>query len=149
MSSNAVATHDSTLLELPLELLCKVFGELNDESLPSVRLACKRLDTASFDMFAQSFINVRACYILEEARWKLDFDILNRSPRLTDRLRELTFTDQPLELKDIGDLNDVVLKASANTMAGFCKRPFWRLRPRRLESCKHGTWETPCSRVRA
>lgn len=119
MSSNAVPSHDPTLLGLPLELLCKVFDELNDESLPSVRLACKDLDEASFDKFTHAFINVRACCILEEARWKLLFDILNRSPRLTDRLRELTFKDDRLELKDSRDLNTVVRKDASRAMLGF------------------------------
>lgn len=121
MSSNAVPSHEPTLLGLPLELLCKVFGELNDESLPSIRLARKSLDAGSFDKFAQAFINGRACYIFEEARWKLLLNIIDRTPRLGGRLRELTFTDQRLGLKNTRDLNNVVLEATAkfNVTVGF------------------------------
>lgn len=89
---------ESRLLALPLELLTRVTDNLNDESLPSLRLACKTLEGATFNRFVKTLQNTTCC-IYYESRWLSLKRFLNGSPRLVNAVHGILFTTDPLEGK--------------------------------------------------
>jgi hypothetical protein len=90
---------DSRLLSLPMELLTRITDRLNNESLSTLRLACKTLEGTTFDRFTKTFM-VSYCCIYYEARWLSLKKFLHGSPRLVASLKCIDFTTNPLERCD-------------------------------------------------
>lgn len=83
------------MLELLLELLQRVTNSLNDESLSTLRLTCKALETATLDRFVAVYLRWRHFYIRDSARWTLLKNLL--STRLSSRMEIISFTLEQLE----------------------------------------------------
>ena len=99
MATNGQA---SPLLALPVELIGRIADSLTPESLLMLRLTCKILEHSTYDLFAKTFFEQRFCCIYYEPRWLLLNNVL--SSRLGSRLREVTFTERPLEFKRYTDV---------------------------------------------
>ena len=99
-----MATNDNTsaLLALPVELVGRIANSLEPESLLMLRLTCKALEHSTYDLFTKTFFEQRFCCIYYEPQWLLLKDII--SSRLASRLREVTFTTDPLGYKLYRDL---------------------------------------------
>lgn len=99
-----MATSDNTpaLLALPVELVGRIADSLEPESLLMLRLTCKVLEHTTYDLFAKTFFERRFCCIYYEPRWLLMDHVI--SSRLGTRVREVTFTIEPLESKRYKDL---------------------------------------------
>ena len=67
-----------------------------------LRLTCKVLEHLTYDLFSKTFFERRYCCIYYETRWLLMKAVI--SSRLGGRVREVTFTQQPLECKRYEDL---------------------------------------------
>lgn len=90
---------ESRLLALPLELVIRITDNLNDESLPTLRLTCRTLEGVVFDRFTKTFQDSYCC-IYYESRWLSLKRFLGGSARLVNTLRSVTFTSDPLERHD-------------------------------------------------
>ena len=99
-----MVTNDQTppLLALPVELVGRIADSLTPESLLMLRLTCKVLEHSTYDLFSKTFIERRYCCIIYEPRWLLLDNIV--TSRLGSRVREVTFTPEPLESKQSKDL---------------------------------------------
>ena len=97
-------TSEFRLLDLSTDVLTLVLNFLNIESLTSVRRACKALDTVTFDRFADHYFAHVYCFICTPNALNRLKDILRNSLRLTERIREVTLTDEYLEDMTVYDM---------------------------------------------
>lgn len=77
-----------------MELLDRIAGQLEDDhdASFSTRLACKTLEAATFDRFANAFFRAREYCIFYERSLRRLQDLLASSSRLAARMRHMTFT---------------------------------------------------------
>lgn len=116
MAANKSTKNDGKsphLMAVPVELLQRVANNLSDETLPTFRLTCKAIETATFDQFADTFFKTRYCYIHDEPRWTLLRDVL--SSMMADRIRRVVFTNKVLAPASAGQLQIVPEKRSYYT----------------------------------
>lgn len=99
----------STLLALPVELVTRITDFLDKEHLLMVRLACKSLDTITFDRFAEEYFAHVYCWIAASKSYDRLRTIIGDSSRLRGRVRQLTFTANILEEQSV-DFVHAVLK---------------------------------------
>ncbi|KAM0702065.1 hypothetical protein Q7P35_010975 [Cladosporium inversicolor] len=91
----AINNNTSALLALPVELVGRIADSLEPESLLMLRLTCKVLEHSTYDLFAKTFFERRFSCIYYEPRWLLLNKVIHS--RLSNRVREVTFTTDPLE----------------------------------------------------
>jgi len=93
----ATATsEESLLLALPMELIQRITIQFDDDddAIFSTRLACKTLEAATFDRFADRFFkHHHYCIYYKRSLLRLQ-DLLESSSRLTTRIRHITFTSR-------------------------------------------------------
>jgi hypothetical protein len=84
----------SFLLDLPMELLQRITVQLDvdRDAILSTRLACKTLEAATFDCFAEKFFNSHQYCILYRVSLLRLYALLASSSRLMARMRKVTFT---------------------------------------------------------
>lgn len=124
-----MATNNQTLpllLALPVELVGRIADSLTPESSLMLRLTCKVLEHSTYDLFSKTFFERRYCCIFYEARWLLLKNVI--SSRLGSRVREVTFTIEPLESKHDTDLQLAPNKCDEDmrTAQTAAKRYLWR-----------------------
>jgi hypothetical protein len=89
------------LLDLPPELVARIASFVNAETLIQVRLACKILQSITFDQFAKYF-EERYCSISTTEDfirlWQL-------TPRLANRMRKLILTSDVLKGRPVTDIH--------------------------------------------
>lgn len=108
--SGAVVPSDSTenemlgLLDLPPELVARIASFVNDEVLITLRLACKTLEAITFERFATEHCETVYCWIVENTDFRRLRDILQHSPRLSSRIRRITFTADVLKGRPLSTL---------------------------------------------
>lgn len=88
-----------------MELLQRITKSLNDESLPTLQLTYKTLESAKLDQFTETFLSKRCYFVHEESRRVLLKNLL--STRLAGRMREITFTHDSLEGKSWQEVQTV------------------------------------------
>lgn len=98
MAPHAVETIDqhSRLLDLPIELLDRTIALLQPEALLPLRLACKTLESATFESFVKAFVTKRVYYMLPKASWTQLRKSLRSFPRLVDNIKVFEFTKSAL-----------------------------------------------------
>lgn len=84
--------NDSDLLDLPVELLQRITGFLDDEPLTAFRLTCKACEAATFEQFIRCYCTLRYCFILDQEQWEKLECQFRQSPRLTRFTGGLTLT---------------------------------------------------------
>jgi len=87
-------SEESLLLALPMELMQRITIQFDDDddAIFSTRLACKTLEAATFDGFADRFFkHHHYCIYYKRSLLRLH-DLLKSSSRLTTRIRHITFT---------------------------------------------------------
>lgn len=122
-----MATNNQTtpLLALPVELVGRIADSLTPESLLMLRLTCNLLEHLTYDLFSKTFFERRYCCIFYEPRWLLLKNVI--SSRLGSRVREVTFTIEPLESKHDTDLQLAPNKFDEDmrTAQSIAKRDLW------------------------
>jgi hypothetical protein len=93
------------LLELPTDVLHRILGLLHNETLICVRRTCKSLDAVTFDRFADEHFAYIYCWTYTHNAFERLKDILQHAPRLRDRIRKITLTDDFLEDQPISALH--------------------------------------------
>ena len=56
------------ILGLPTELLQQIALNCSDETLVTLRLACRKMEAATLDMWAKEYISRLECFMLDHAR---------------------------------------------------------------------------------
>jgi hypothetical protein len=103
--SKVSTTRSFRLLDLPTDLTHRVLSFVNTESLTSVRRTCKALDAVTFDRFADERFAHTYCWNYTSSAFERLKDILQNAPRLRDRIRKVTLTDDFLEDQSIEALH--------------------------------------------
>lgn len=85
------------LLDLPVEVVARVTSFASSETLIPVRLACKALEDITFDRFATENFSHVYCWVAIVDDFKRLGEILQQSPRLSSRMRQLTLTTNALK----------------------------------------------------
>ncbi|KAK4502239.1 hypothetical protein PRZ48_005664 [Zasmidium cellare] len=86
------------ILQLPPEILTHIASFVKVEpDLLELRLTCRSLAAAAFDLFANEFIANLRCFVLDPVRLHRVNSILSR-PHLARKVREVTFTVDGCEL---------------------------------------------------
>lgn len=117
-------TNDSDLLDLPVELLQRITGFLDDEPLTALRLTCKTLEAATFDQFTKRYCTVRCCFVLDQEQWeKLELQF-RQSPRLTSLTGALILTTDYWKGRGSSNLQLAPEKQYDNIQTAQCKA--WR-----------------------
>lgn len=94
----------SRLLGLSTDVLHQILGLLHTETIYNVRRTCKVLDAITFDRFAdEHFAHIYCWVYTSDALVRLK-DILQNAPRLVERIRRVTLTDDYLEDRKIDDM---------------------------------------------
>lgn len=83
---------NSALLGLPMELLQRITSNVTNEALLSLRLACKTLETATFEQFRAKYFEDRTCFVFLISRWCQLEKTLNNSPQLLKQVKQFCFT---------------------------------------------------------
>ncbi|KAM0716735.1 hypothetical protein Q7P37_008180 [Cladosporium fusiforme] len=101
MAEPAEPTNDqkeSKLLALPPELVEKIIPFVTDEALIPLRLTCKTLHDLSFNHFTRVYFSNLYCCMSEMDRYERLLNIIEGSSRIKDRIRDVIFTSDILEL---------------------------------------------------
>lgn len=118
-SADIFFTSEFRLLNLSTDVLTLVLNFLNDESLTSVRRTCKALDRVTFDRFADQYFAHIYCFIFTPDALERLKEILQNAPRLRERIRQVTLTDDYLEDRTIYDMNIVINENESEEAARF------------------------------
>lgn len=98
------------ILTLPPELTIRVLSFLDTEMLPTIRLTCRALEDASFDLFVEAHFAHIYCWIFKPQAFRRLKDIVQNSPTLRARIRRVTLTDNAIEDQPFSALH--VVRAS-------------------------------------
>jgi hypothetical protein len=95
----------SQSLDLPPELLARTTSFVNAETLIQVRLACKILQSITFDQFAIEYFEERYCGISTTEDFIRLWQLLRIMPRLANRMRKLILTNDVLKGRPVTDIH--------------------------------------------
>ena len=76
------------LLDLPAEMLQSVCSFVDASDLPTLRLTCKTLEAAAFDLFATEYLSNLTCYFMQSVRLTRLENIL-RTPHLVRKVKDV------------------------------------------------------------
>ena len=107
-SMDVSSFHDSSrLLNLPPELVARVTNFVNSEALIPARLTCKVFEAYTFDRFATKHFEHIYCWVHTIGDFERLKNILLQSPRLSNRIRQLTLTTDALRCRPLRTMNFV------------------------------------------
>lgn len=95
------------LLDLPPELVARITSFVNDEVLIMLRLACKTLEAITFERFVTEHFETVYCWILDNTDFRRLHDILQHSPRLSSRIRQIVLTADVLKGRPLSTVHCV------------------------------------------
>lgn len=96
---------DAYLLSLPMELLQRITSSVDQqEVVPYLRLTCKALEAATFDLFVATFVKEVHCCVIDRSRLVRLSKLLRNSSRLSRMVRNVTFTTYLLKGKHVADI---------------------------------------------
>ena len=84
-------------MTMPPELTCHLLSYLDTEMLPSIRLTCKALEDVTFDRFVEAHFAHIYCWVFKPTAFNRLKDILQNSPTLRARIKQVTLTDNAFE----------------------------------------------------
>jgi hypothetical protein len=117
-SVSTPSTDDSSkFLSLPPELVTRVTSFVNSEALIPVRLTCKTLEDITFNRFAKENFEHIYCWVHTIDDFVRLKNILQQSPRLGNRIRQLTLTTDVLRGRPLDTVNFVQKERDAEYAA--------------------------------